>query len=211
MQHMKYYCMPPNWSTCRHCHYWLNQMNQWACHRLKLYITSTNQKLCTLQEAALSHKQITKHYQNLITPYFLLANYAIQWKKCFTSNEGSGWSGRSNKRRHEFGPGMLESTINHRVVKVKLTLQTEVLTCRHGASTLTRGVLADQHPETAWIHASHPNWCKATARETLRHAAPHPNELPILCPCRQKAWPHLPGQFDSRAVRGTWRESVWMT
>lgn len=106
---------------------WIRRgLNQWACHRLKLDITSTNQKLCTLQESALSHKQITKHNQNLITPYFLLTNYAIQWKKCFTSNEGSGWSGKSNKRRHEFGPGMWESTINHGVVKVKLTLQTEV-------------------------------------------------------------------------------------
>lgn len=120
-----------NWSTCRHCHSWLNQtgLEPMSMPSFKTWyynLISTNQKLCTLQESALSHKQITKHNQNLITPYFLLTNYAIQWKKCFTSNEGSGWSGKSNKRRHEFGPGMWESTINHGVVKVKLTLQTEV-------------------------------------------------------------------------------------
>lgn len=40
--------------------------------------------------------------------------------------EGNRLSSKNNKRRHEFGLGMWVYTINHRVMKVKLTLQSDV-------------------------------------------------------------------------------------
>ncbi len=100
--------MSPNWPSRRHSH-------------SSLIPESDGLEPGWIKTQSLIQKLIQQVKNRKLENY-----YATEWKNCYTSMGGNRWSSKNNKQRHEFGLGMWAYTINHRVMKVKVTLQSDV-------------------------------------------------------------------------------------